>query len=244
MAKHLDLEEQEQLDELKHFWNSYGNLITWALIVVFGAVAAWNGWQYWQRTQAAQASAMYEEVERAATAGEMTRVERAFNDVKDKFGRTTYAHQAGLLAAKAFAEKGNVAAAKAALLWVADKSPDEGYQATARLRLAGLLADGKSYDDALKQLSGDFPAEFEALVADRRGDIYNLQGKKGEAKAEYLKAWRALDDRVEYRRLVEVKLTAMGVDPKAGAASPAAAAAPAASTPAAPATAASAGVKP
>jgi hypothetical protein len=29
MAKHLDLEEQEQLDELKHFWKQYGDLITW-----------------------------------------------------------------------------------------------------------------------------------------------------------------------------------------------------------------------
>ena len=36
MAAHLDLEEQEQLDELKHFWKTYGNLITWALIVVLG----------------------------------------------------------------------------------------------------------------------------------------------------------------------------------------------------------------
>ena len=46
MAKHLDLEEQEQLDELKHFWKQYGNLITWGLIVVFGAIAAWNGYHY------------------------------------------------------------------------------------------------------------------------------------------------------------------------------------------------------
>ena len=241
MAKHLDLEEQEQLDEIKHFWNTYGNLITWALIVVFGAIAAWNGWQYWQRTQAAQASALYEEVDRAAGAGDMTRVERAFTDVKEKFGRTTYAHQAGLLAARTFAEKGNTDAAKAALTWVAEKSPDEGYQATARLRLAGLAAEGKAYDEALKQLGGDFPVEYEALVADRRGDIYNLQGKKAEAKADYLKAWRAMDERTEYRRLVEVKLMAMGVDPRPAAT--VAAAAPVAAAPL-PASAASAGVKP
>ena len=259
MAKPLNLEEQEQLDEIKHFWKNYGNLITWALIVVFGAIAAWNGWQYWQRSQAAQASALYEEVERAATGGDMTRLERAFTDMKDKFGRTTYAHQAGLLAAKTFAEKGNVDAAKSALLWVADKASDEGYQASARLRLAAVLAEAKAYDDALKQLAGDFPAQFAGLVADRRADIYNLQGKKAEAKVEYLKAWRALDERGEYRRLVEVKLTALGVDPKAVTtpatpATPATAAtspvaATAASATAAPsaataATAASAGAKP
>ena len=70
MAKHLNLDEQEQLDELKHFWKRYGNLILWALIVVFGAFAAWNGYGYWQRYQAVPASAMYDEVERAAQSGD------------------------------------------------------------------------------------------------------------------------------------------------------------------------------
>ena len=223
MAKPLDLEEQEQLDDLKHFWKNYGNLITWTLIVVFGAIAAWNGWQYWQRSQAAQASAMYEEVERAVAGADVSKLERAFGDMRDKFGGTTYAHQAGLVAAKAFADKGKGEAARAALVWVADKASDEGYRATARLRLAGLLADSKSYDEALKQLQGDFPTEFEPLVADRRGDIYSLQGKKAEAKAQYLKAWGGLDERAEYRKLVEVKLAALGVDPKPAAAAPAAA---------------------
>jgi predicted negative regulator of RcsB-dependent stress response len=236
MAKHLDLEEQEQLDELKHFWKSYGNLITWTLIVVFGAIAAWNGWHYWQRSQAAQASAMNEEVEKAVAAEDVAKLERAFNDMKDKFGGTTYAHQAGLRAAKVFVDKGKPDAARDALAWVAEKASDDGYRAIARLRLAGLLADAKSYDEALKQLSGDFPVEFEPLVADRRGDIYNLQGKKADAKAQYLKAWSGMDDRTDYRKLVEVKLTALGVDPRPAAAAPAA-------TPAA-AVAASAGARP
>jgi predicted negative regulator of RcsB-dependent stress response len=214
MAKHLDLEEQEQLDEIKHFWKEYGNLITWVLIAVFGAIAAWNGYQYWQRTQAVQAAALYDEVERAAQAGDTARVERAFSDMKDKFGSTTYAQQAGMLAAKVLVEKGNTDAAKAALAWVAEKSSDEGYQAVARLRLAGVLAQAKAYDEALKQLSGDFPKSFDGLVADRRGDIYNLQGKKAEAKAQYIKAYKSSDERSEYRRLIEVKLSALGVDPK------------------------------
>jgi predicted negative regulator of RcsB-dependent stress response len=214
MARHLDLEEQEQLDELKHFWNQYGNLITWVLIVVFGAIAAWNGWHWWQRQQAGQASALYDEVERSVQAGDLARVERAVADIRDKFGRTTYAQQAALLGAKAFVDKGKPDAAREALAWVADKSGDEGYRAVARLRLAGLLIDAKNYDEALKQLSGDFPGAFQALAADRRGDIYSLQGKKAEAKAEYTKAYQGLEDRSEYRRLVEVKLNALGVDPQ------------------------------
>lgn len=216
MAKHLDLEEQEQLDDLKHFWKQYGNLITWSLISVLAAFALWNGYHYWQRSQAAKAAVMYEEVERSLQAGDLARVDRSLADMKDRFSRTTYAQQAGLLAARAHYDKGDVDAARAALSWVAENSSDEGYQAIAKLRLAGLLLDKKAYAEALQQVSGSFPADFAALAADRRGDILAAQGKSGEAKAEYEKAYKGLEERVEYRRLVEVKLNALGVDPTAG----------------------------
>lgn len=224
MAQHLDLEEQEQLDELKHFWKQYGNLITWALIAVLSAFAAWNGYQYWQRSQAAQASVMYDEMDRAVKAGDTARIERALADMKERFGRTTYAQQAGLLAAQAHYDKGNVDAARAALNWVAEKASDPGYQAVAKLRLAGILLEKKSYDEALQQLSGSFSKDFAALAADRRGDVFLAQGKKTEAKAEYEKAYKAFEERTEYRRLVEFKLNALGVDPTAGQVSVAAAA--------------------
>jgi predicted negative regulator of RcsB-dependent stress response len=232
MAKHLDLEEQEQLDELKHFWKQYGNLITWVLIAIFGSFAAWNGYQYWQRGQQAQAAVMYDEVERAAASGDAARLDRSLADMKDKFGGTAFAQQAGLLAAKTYYDKGNTDGAKAALAWVAGKSADEGYQALAKLRLAGVLLEAKSYDEALQQLSGAFPKEFNALVADRRGDILLAQGKKSEARTEYEKAWKGMDERTEYRRLVEVKLNALGVNPSG--ALPSAAATAAASPASAP----------
>jgi hypothetical protein len=51
------------------------------------------------------------------------------------------------------------------------------------------------------------------MVADRKGDIFALQVKHKEAALEYKKAFKGLDDRVEYKRLVEVKLNALGIDP-------------------------------
>lgn len=225
MANNLDLEEQEQLAELKHFWDQWGNLISWGLIAVFGSVAAYNGWQYWQRTQSIQASALFEEVDRAASQGETSRVERAFADIKEKFPRTAFAQQSGLLTAKVLADKGNADGARAALAWVADNATDEGYQAAARLRLVSLLLESKAYDDALKQLAATYPPEYEGLVADRRGDVYSLQGKKADAKAEYQKAYKSLDTASDLRRVVEVKLTALGVDVRELAPAPAAAAA-------------------
>ncbi len=214
MANQLDLEEQEQLDQIKHFWKQYGNAITWVLIVVLGAFASWNFYQHWQRSQATQAAAMYDEVERVVKTGDMVKIERAFADMKDKFGATAYGQQAGLLVARQYFDAGKLDQAKAALTWVAEKSTDPGYQAVARLRLAGVLADSKAYAEALAQLAGPFPVQFEALVADRKGDVLMLEGKKEQARAEYDKAYRAFEPRTEYRRLVEVKLNALGVDPQ------------------------------
>ncbi len=213
---HLDLEEQEQLDQFKHFWKQYGGLITWGLVVLLSIYAGWNGWQYWQRSQATQAAALYDEVERIAAAGDTTRLERALADMQDKFGSTAYAQQAALLAAKSYVTAGKTDAARAALQWTAEQAADPGYQALARLRLAGLLLDAKSYDEALKLLAADFPPEFAALVADRRGDVFLAQGKKTEAGVEYLKAWKGLGAADAYRNVVDVKLAALGLQPRTG----------------------------
>ncbi len=210
MANHFDLEEQEQLDQIKHFWNTWGTLISSVLIVVFGTIAAWNGYQYWQNRQASQAAALADAMDSAVASADTARIEQVFSDMKSRYGGTVQAGQAGLLSAKALFDAGKLDAAKAELTWLAQNASDEGYKALARLRLAGVLIDEKAYDEAMKQLSGAVPAGFDAAFADRKGDVLALQGKKAEAIAEYERAYKAFEERVDYRRLVEVKLNALG----------------------------------
>jgi len=212
MANQLDLEEQEQLDQLKHFWKQYGNAITWVLIVVLAAFASWNFYQYWQRNQASQAAALFDEVDRSIGSADLAKIDRVFGEMKERFGSTIYAQQSALLVAKRYVDSGKPDQAKAALTWVADQSSDKTFQALAKLRLSAILIDEKNYDAALAMLNGDFPASFDGLVADRKGDAMVLKTDKAKAIAEYEKAWRLLDIRTEYRRLVEVKLNALGVN--------------------------------
>lgn len=212
MATHLDLEEQEQIDQLKHFWAQYGNLITWALIVVLGGFAAWNGWNWWQRSQSIKAAALYDEIERAADARDADKIERALADMKDKFGGTSFAAQGAMLAAQSLFEGGKPDGAKAALSWVADSSSDDSYKAVARLRLAGVHLQAQAHDEALKVLDAPMPEAYAALAADRRGDVLMAQGKTEEAKAQYQKAWDTMNERTEYRQLVQVKLASLGVN--------------------------------
>jgi predicted negative regulator of RcsB-dependent stress response len=213
MATQLDLQEQEQLDALKAFWKAQGNLITWTLVVVLGAFAAWNGWQWWQRDQALKAGSMFDELERAALAGDADRAGRVFTDLKERFPRTAFAQQGGLLTAKAQFDRGQLDAARASLDWVAGNASEDEMRTVARLRLAAVQADAKQYDEALKTLDAAQAAGFEALVADRRGDVLLTQGKKEQARSAYQTAYKAMGERVEYRRLIDAKLTALGAAP-------------------------------
>lgn len=213
MASHLDLEEQEQLDDLKHFWNRYGNLITSLMLVGALAMAGWQGWQWWQRDQASKASGMYDELERAAQAGEIDKVNRVASELTDRYGRTAYAEQGALLAARLQHDKNQGEAARKSLTWVVDHAAHAEYQAIGRLRLAGLLLDDKKPDEALKVLEGSLPESFRALAADRRGDALAQQGKTADAIQAYQNAWTLMAADLEYRRIVGAKLTALGAAP-------------------------------
>ncbi len=223
MATNLDLQEQEQLDALKAFWKRYGNLITWTLILALGAFGGWRWWENRQAQQGLEAGALYEELDRAAGAGDLTKVARAAGDLQQRFPKTAFAAQGAMLAAKLQAEKGQADAAKANLGWVVAQVDDADLKAMARLRLAAVHAEAKAFDEAQKLLAEPVPPSFEALRADRQGDIHVLQGQKAEAVAAYQRAHAAMSDKVDYRRFVEAKLAALGAPVGAAAASAASA---------------------
>ncbi|MFM8864210.1 MAG: YfgM family protein [Limnohabitans sp.] len=212
MASHLDLEEQEQLDQLKHFWKNWGNAISWVLILVLGAYASWQGWQYWQSNQAGKASALFDELEKAVLAQDLPRIERSMADMKDKFGSTQFAHQAGLLAARSLADKDKADQARVLLAWVAADAPAAALRELARIRLASLQWETQTADEALKTLATSFATDMAPLAEDLRGDLYLSKGQTADAVKAYEKAFKALPDSSEYRRVVQAKLGALGVE--------------------------------
>ena len=91
MATPLDLQEQEQLDDLKAFWRRHGNLITWTLVLALSGYALWNGWTWYQRDQGYRAGAIFDELERSLGAEELDRAGRIFTDLREKYPSTVWA---------------------------------------------------------------------------------------------------------------------------------------------------------
>lgn len=204
-----DLEEQEQLDELKAWWKRYGNIVTWALIAVLAGFAAFQGWKYYQRNQALQASTQYEALAQMSVK-DIKDIRSASGQIIENYAGTPYAGRAALIAAKANYANNDAKSAKAQLEWAMGHAKEDAIRTIAQLQLAAIQFDEKQYDVALKTLDTKHDAAFDGLIADLRGDILAAQGKKAEARTAYQEALAKLEAKGRMRGYTQHKLDALG----------------------------------
>lgn len=207
---HYDLEEQEQIDTLKTWWKMYGNLVTGVVVAASIGVIGWQGWGWYNANQSAQAAAVYSVLEQAVAAQDAQKIKAAAGELAEKFGGTNYAALGALLAAKQSFDAGDLKTAKVQLAWAAENAKDE-LKDLAKLRLAAVQLDEKSYDEALKQLAASHAPEFAARFLELKGDVLTAQGKKPEARAAYKAALDKSESKPgPTRELLQQKLDSLG----------------------------------
>jgi predicted negative regulator of RcsB-dependent stress response len=209
----LDLEEQEQLAEMKAWWQRYGNLVLSALTLVCLIIAGYNGWIYYQRTQSAAAAQVFEGVQKLAGGGDAKKVSEASKALAEQFPRTTFAVMGQLMAARVAFDANDAEMSRSHLQWVIDNGRDDELKHVARVRLSGILLDQKKFDEALKLLDTAHPDHFEAAYADRRGDILYAQGKPGEARTAWQTAMAKAGATATLKSALEFKLELVGAAP-------------------------------
>jgi len=207
----LDLEEQEQVAELKAWWTQHGNRVLAVVIAVAVAVVGWQGWRWYEHGQAAQASVLYDTLTKAAQAGDAKALRDAAGTLVESYPRTLYASMGALLAAKFYFERNDLKNAKAQLQWVIEHSPAEDFRDLARLRLAAVLVDEKAYDEALKLLDAPHAPAYDAQYAALKGDVLAAKNQLAEARAAYQAALEKAERRDSpFRESVRMRLEALG----------------------------------
>jgi predicted negative regulator of RcsB-dependent stress response len=207
----LDLEEQEQLSELKSWWKAHGNLVVAVIVAAMLAFAGWRYWNVYQGNQAAQAAGLYETIGKAAQAGDAKALRDASGALVESFPRTLYAPMGALVAARFYYDRNDLKSAKAQLQWVVDRSPSDDLRDLARLRFAAVLLDEKAYDEALKQLDAPHAAAYDTQYNAMRGDILVAKGQSAEAKVAYKAALdKATSQDAQFRESVRMRLDALG----------------------------------
>ena len=207
----LDLEEQEQLAELKAWWKQNGTLVISVILAAAIGFAGWQGWKWYQRNQAAQASALYDTLVKGAQTNEGKSVRDATGALIESYPRTLYASMGALVAAKYHFDKNDLKAAKLQLQWVIDRSPSDEFRDLARLRLGAVLIDEKAYDEAIKVAEAKHAPAFDGQFAALKGDALVAKNQKNEAKDAYKVALEKGDAQDNaFRESVRMRLEALG----------------------------------
>ena len=205
-----DLEEQEQIAALKGWWEDNGKLVMAVLIGLLLVLAGYQGWRYYRAQQAEKAATLYLQLDEAEAANDPKRVRDIAAQIVDRYGSTQYAGMSALAAAKAAVGTGEIEEARKHLQWTIERAREDEMRDVARLRLAGVLLDEKKYDEALKLLNEKHGDTYTVLFADLKGDVLTAQGKAADARAAYQVALEKSDAASPYRRLIEVKVDALG----------------------------------
>ncbi len=204
-----DLEEQEQLDAFKAWWNKNGNLLMALVAAVIVAYVAYVAWQSYLNKQSLAASNAYTALT-AINPTDSKAIQTATADIVKNYASTPYAGRASLIAARINHDTKNNKAAKTQLEWAAKNAKEDAVRAMAILQLAAVQMEESAYQEALKTLNMPHDKAFDGLVSDLQGDIFVALGKKAEAKAAYQKAMLSLDPRGQYQSFTKTKLESLG----------------------------------
>ena len=207
----LDLEEQEQLAELKVWWKQHGSLIVAVIVAAALAFAGWQGWRWHQASQTAQAGALFDALAKGAQAGDAKAVRDAGGTLIENYPSTLYASMGALTAARFHFERDDLKSAKAQLQWVVERSSSEDFRDLARLRLAAVLLDEKAYEEALRLLEAPHAAAYQAHYAALKGDVLVANKQPAEARAAYQLALEKTPGQGgAFRDSVRMRLEALG----------------------------------
>ncbi|MCB1917486.1 MAG: tetratricopeptide repeat protein [Rhodocyclaceae bacterium] len=207
----FDLEEQEQLSQLKAWWEEYGKKLVALGFLVLLAVIGRSVWQNHRDGQASEASALYASVLTAE--GNPQQAREAAGRILQNYDATAYAYLGALAAGKIQAKADDLQNAASQLSWVVSRAPEASVRDIARLRLAALQFDQADHAAALATLAATPVEELAAGFADLRGDILAADGKLDEARTAYRAALESVASgggAARMREIVQVKLDALG----------------------------------
>ena len=222
-----DLEEQEQIDDLKAWWAQYGKYVSAAITVVAVVVIGGARMALVSENQAEQASVLYQAVSQAVAAqGPLPRPRIRRRRSSTATRGTAYAPRAALLYAKLLYDKTTRPGAKQQLQWVIDHSSEDELKAIARFRLAQALLDDKQYDEALKTLDVKTDEAFAGALRRparatscrlrasmrRRAPAYEIALAKIDPKSRYRAVRAGQARRAREREMIELgRLTPMAI---------------------------------
>jgi predicted negative regulator of RcsB-dependent stress response len=177
--------EEEQLELIKKWWQRYGNLITWCLLVILACLAGYRYYNWHQNKIKQQASNTYERMMNEFSNKNTKLVQSYADDLITHYKNTIYADAAHMTLAKIYVSNDQLEQAQSELQAVADQGKMTALRQIANIRIARILAFNQSYEKALKKLSVVDDKTYLPIINELKGDIYGAQGQYQDAIHAY-----------------------------------------------------------
>ena len=181
------LNEHDQVEIIKRFWNKFGNWIIGLTVVIALGISGWHFWQVRQEAAHARASVQYQMALSAFNKEQTTQLTAQVNALAEHDADSIYAALGKLLLASSQVKSHHYAQAEQSFRWVLAHNHSSIAQAAATLRLARLLTTTGKAQQALPLLT-NAPAGFSALFSVAQGDAYQALKEHTKAHAAYTKA--------------------------------------------------------
>ena len=182
------LNEYEQWNALKKWWQRYNAIVIIAFSMVLLALSAYKYWNWHQQKAMEIASNTYERMMLASANHQSKLIKKYANELVGKYPESIYSDAARLSLAKLAVSNHDYDAAEQQLKWVAENSKIPEVSAVAKIRLARIWYVNKQFAKALGILKGMDSKVYLPLVDELRGDIYTAMNQFDKAVDYYRKA--------------------------------------------------------
>lgn len=203
-------DSHEQSERVKKWLQENGGAIVLGLVLAFGSLFGFKQWQLWESNKDQQASAEYEVMVQYLEQDDLDSAVANFETLRAEFGDSAYTALAAMQMAKARIQASQTELAVGLLQFAMDNAEPAPLRTVARLRLARVYLDLDRDEEALALLNGASSEQgFEALFAEIRGDVAQMQGRMAEAADFYRQALDSLETGTGNRTYLQVKLDSL-----------------------------------
>ena len=195
----VDNTEEEQVEQIKKWWNSNGKQIIAGAVIGLAGIWGWNTYSDYQDKQSLNARSLY--LSYASDSNNLG----AYDKLTTDFSSSTYSDQAILLMAKYLFDAGSYTQALSVIKPLIN-NPSSVIANTSVLRAASIYLQLGKHDQALSILEGQSGNDFSGLIYNLIGDIYLDLGNRAEAQKHYSLAIDNVTANSNLSQLIQIKL--------------------------------------
>ena len=195
----VDNTEEEQVEQIKKWWNSNGKQIIAGAVIGLAGVWGWNTYSDYQDNQSLNARSLY--LSYASDSNNLG----AYDKLTTDFSSSTYSDQAILLMAKYLFDAGSYTQALGVIKPLIN-NPSSIIANTAALRAASIHLQLGQHGQALSILEGQSENGFSGLNYNLLGDIYLDIGNRTEAQKYFSLPIDNVSENSNLSQLIQIKL--------------------------------------